>query len=127
MRSDAPGFVLDASALAVVRRSTYAQALIRVYADLDRPIVVPAAALVTAYAAGDVDAAEFDPPQFTVTALNQAVAPAVALIISAARTAVGIDTAHAAYEAATTGYPVVTTDAARYGGLAVVIDVEELP
>jgi hypothetical protein len=97
------------------------------YADLDRPIVVPAAALVSACAAGAVTPAEFDPPQFTVTALNQAVVPAVALIISSSSTPLAIESAHAVYEAATTGYPVVTTAADVYSGLAVVIDIEELP
>lgn len=127
MRSDAPGFVLDASALAMVRGSTYVQALIRVYAELDRPIVVPAAALVAACATGAVIAAEFDPPQFTVTALTQAVVPAVAQLISTTRGGLAIDAAHAAYEAATTGYPVVTASADSYAGLNVTITVEELP
>jgi hypothetical protein len=40
---------------------------------------------------------------------------------------VPIEVAHAAYEASATGYPVVTSDAGWYSGLAVHVDVEQLP
>ena len=127
MRSDAPGFVLDASALGALPRSAYAQALIRMYARLDRPIVIPAAALARAAGNGTVDAADFDPPEFTVTALNQAAAPGLAAVLGTARAPMTVEAAHAVYEAATTGYPVVTADTAAYDGLTVPIDLEVLP
>lgn len=127
MRSDAPGIVLDATALTAAPASTYVQALIRVCADLDRPIVVPAAALVAALASGSVDAADFDPPHFHVTALTQATAPALAYIIATATAPIGMDTAHAAYEAASTGFPIITTRGDAYSALRVPVDLEELP
>lgn len=127
MRSDAPGFVLDASALAALPRSAYAQALVRVYTELDRPIVIPACALVAACVTGRIRPAQFDPPEFSVTALNQAVVPAVAKVIADATSALSIDTAHAVYEAASTGFPVVTANSDAYAGLTITVDIEELP
>ena len=127
MRPDVPGVILDASALRTARQSIYVRTIIRVYARSDRPIVVPSTALVVACAAGDIEAAELDPPEITVTALTQAIAPAVAYLMSSAIRRVSIETAHTAYEASATGYPVVTTDAGAYAGLAVEVDVEQLP
>jgi hypothetical protein len=127
MRPDVPGVILDASALRTVRQSIYVRTIIRVYAHSDRPIVVPSTALVVACAAGDIEAAELDPPEITVTALTQAIAPAVAYLMSSAIRRVSIETAHTAYESSATGYPVVTTDAGAYAGLAVEVDVEQLP
>ena len=127
MRPDVPGVILDAGALRTARASIYLRTIIRVYAREDRPIVVPATALVLACASGDIDAAELDPPEITVTSLTQAIAPAIALLMSAATRPVSIEVAHTAYEASATGYPVVTTDAGWYFGLAVQVDVEQLP
>ena len=127
MRPDIPGVILDAGALRTARTSIYLRTIIRVYARAERPIVVPATALVVACAAGDIEAAELDPPEITVTALTQAIAPAVALLIATARNPIPIEIAHSAYEASATGYPVVTTDAAAYSHLAVHVDVEQLP
>src|SRR5947208_9981271 len=75
MRPDVPGVILDAGALVTARSSTYLRTIIRVYAREDRPIVVPATALVIAAATGQIEAAELDPPEITVTALTQATAP----------------------------------------------------
>jgi hypothetical protein len=127
VRPNVPGVILDAGALRTARASIYLRTIIRVYVREDRPIVVPATALVVACATGDIEAAELDPPEITVTALTQAIAPAVALLMASASRPVPIDVAHAAYEASATGYPVVTTDAEWYGGLAVAVDVEQLP
>jgi len=127
VRPDVPGVILDASALRTARQSIYVRTIIRVYVRGERPIVVPSTALVLACATGDIEATELDPPEITVTALSQAVAPAVALIMATAHAPVPIEVAHAAYEAATTGYPVVTTDAGAYSPLAVLVDVEQLP
>jgi len=127
VRPDVPGVILDAGALVTARSSTYLRTIIRVYAREDRPIVVPATALVIAAATGQIEAAELDPPEITVTALTQATAPAVALLMASATRPVPIEVAHAAYEASATGYPVVMTDAAWYSDLAVRVDVEQLP
>jgi hypothetical protein len=127
VRPDVPGVILDAGALRTARASSYLRTVIRVYVREDRPIVVPATALVVACATGDIEAAELDPPEITVTALTQAIAPAVALLMSTATRPIPIEVAHTAYEASATGYPVVTTDAGAYAGLAVHVDVEQLP
>ncbi|MGH3655665.1 MAG: hypothetical protein ACRDUA_03305 [Micromonosporaceae bacterium] len=127
MRPEVPGFILDASALRVSRHSLFARTLISRYARQDRPIVVPAAALVAAAGADWIDPAELDAPAITVTALTQAIAPAVALIMAGASAAPLVETAHTAYEAVATGYPVLTADRALYEKLAVRIDLEELP
>jgi hypothetical protein len=127
VRPDVPGFVLDATACAAAPRSIFARTLIRMYARQERPIVVPAAALVAACATGDVDAEEFEPAEFTVTALAEGIVPAVALIIATASAPTTIDVAHAAYEAVATGYPVVTVRPELYEVLTVPVDVEHLP
>lgn len=127
MRPGAAGIVIDTSALSVARVSLYLQSLIQVHAEHERPMIVPATALVTACVGGRISAEELDPPEFTVTALSQAIVPAIAVIVTSARGPVGIDVAHAAYEASATGYPVVTADPAPYRRLAVTIDVETLP
>jgi hypothetical protein len=127
VRPDVPGVVLDAGALRTARSSIYLRTIIRVYVREDRPIVVPATALVLAAATGEIEAAELDPPEITVTALTQAIAPAVALLMASASRPVPIEVAHTAYEASATGYPVVTTDPDWYSGLAVRVDVEQLP
>ncbi len=127
MRPDVPGFVLDATACAAAPRSIFARTLIQMYARQERPIVVPAAALVAACATGAVDAEEFEPAEFTVTALAEGIVPAVALIIASATAPTSIEVAHAAYEAVATGYPVLTTRPQLYEVLTVPVDVEQLP
>ena len=127
MRRDAPGVILDASVLRTARANIYVRTIIRFYAHANRPIVVPSTALVLACASGDIEAAELDPPEITVTALTQAIAPAVAHLMASAGRRVPIEVAHTAYEAAATGYPIVTTDADAYTGLAVELNVEQLP
>jgi hypothetical protein len=97
------------------------------YARQERPIVVPAAALVAACATGTVDAEEFEPAEFTVTALAEGIVPAVALIIASATAPTSIEVAHAAYEAVATGYPVVTARPQLYEVLTVHVDVKQLP
>jgi hypothetical protein len=127
VRPDVPGFVLDATALVAAPRSIFARTLIRMYVRNERPIVVPATALVVACATGAVTPEEFDPAEFTVTALTQSIVPAVALIIASASAPTPVEVAHAAYEAAATGYPVVTTRPQAYRALTTHIDVEQLP
>ena len=127
MRPDVPGFILDASALRIAPTNLYLRTLIGLYAQRDRPIVVPATALAVAAGAGWIDPTELDSPAVTVTSLTQAIAPAIALIISGATAPTVVETAHTAYEAIATKYPVVTADRAVYDTLAVRIDVEELP
>lgn len=127
MKPEIPGVILDATALRTARTSIYVRTIIRVYARQERPVVVPATALVVAVASGDIEPAELDPPEITVTALTQTIAPAVAHLIASAIRPVPIEVAHAAYEASVTGYPVVTADAGAYSGLAIRVDVEQLP
>lgn len=127
MRPDVPGFILDASALRVAPRNLFIQTLINLYATRDRPIVVPATALVVAAGAGWIDPAELDSPAVTVTGLTQAIAPAVSLIIAGASAPTSVETAHTAYEAVATRYPVLTADRSTYDALAVRIDVEDVP
>lgn len=127
MRPDVPGFILDATALRAAPGSVFVRTLISLYASRQRPIVVPATALVVAAGAGWIHAAELDPPAITVTVLTQAIAPAVALIISGSTHQIPPEVAHVAYEAVATGYPVLTTEPAAYADLAVSIDIEEVP
>ena len=89
--------------------------------------MVPATALVVAAGAGWIDPAELDNPAVTVTDLTQAIAPAVSLIIAGASVPVLADTAHTAYEAVATRYPVLTADPSAYEPLSVRIDVEHIP
>jgi hypothetical protein len=79
VRPKVPGVILDAGVLRTARTSVYVRTIIRVHARAGRPIVVPSTALVLACASGDIEAAELDPPEITVTALTQTIAPAVAL------------------------------------------------
>ncbi|NUS45482.1 MAG: hypothetical protein HOQ24_17545 [Mycobacteriaceae bacterium] len=127
MKHDAAGVVLDTSALCRTHTSHYLQALIVWHANDFRPMIIPSVALAAAAVTGRVAAVEFDPHPFTVTALSQAIVPAVALIASTAKTPIGLDIAHAAYEARATGYPIVTDRPDLYQALAVDVDLEELP
>ncbi|MBN1172776.1 MAG: hypothetical protein JXA67_11430 [Micromonosporaceae bacterium] len=127
MRPDVPGVILDAGALRTAKASIYVRTIIRVYSRSDRPIVVPSTALVMACATGHIEAWELDPPEITVTALTQTIAPAVAYLMASVVRPVPIEVAHAAYESSATGYPIVTTDAGAYSGLVIDVDVEQLP
>lgn len=127
MRPDIPGVILDTGALRTAKTSIYVRTIIRVYSRDERPIVVPSTSLVMACSTGHLETWELDPPEITVTALTQTIAPAIAYLMASANRPVPIDVAHTAYEASATGYPVVTTDAGAYSGLAVDIDVEQLP
>lgn len=121
------GIILDASGLRAARTSLFARTVLRNLTQRQRPIIVPSTALVLAAGAGWVNPIELDRPAVTVTGLSQAIAPAVAIIISEAHGKVSVDVAHAAYEAAATGHLVLTADASAYANLPVLIDVEEIP
>lgn len=127
MRPETPGFVLDASAIAEVPDSGYLFSLLRVYGDMDRPIVLPASALTVACAQTGLDPARFDDPSFTVTALHQPVVPALVYLLTDTTGGITLEDAHAAYDAASTGLVLVTADADRYAGMPVAIDIDELP
>ncbi|MGH3739051.1 MAG: hypothetical protein ACRDT6_26150 [Micromonosporaceae bacterium] len=101
--------------------------MLRNLTQRQRPIIVPSTALVIAAGAGWINPIELDRPAVTVTGLSQAIAPAVAIIISEAHGKIGVDVAHAAYEAVSTGHLVLTADSSAYVNLPVMIDVEEIP
>jgi hypothetical protein len=120
------GIILDASAIVALPRSFYARSLVRVFAKNDRPIVVPALALTAACLTGETQAAWFDPPQYTVTAVNQPVVARLVDIIRRMTGPVPLDIAHCGYEALTTGFPLVTATGSPYAGLPEPVELYEL-
>jgi hypothetical protein len=122
----AAGIILDPSAIVALPTSFYARTLVRVFAKQDRPIVVPALALTAACLTGRTDPAWFDPPEYTVTAVNDAVIPGLVRVVNAMTRPAALDVIHCAYEALTTGFPIVTAAGDLYTGLPQPVELYEL-
>lgn len=123
MRPNAPGTILDASALIALPRSIYARTLVSFSIRERRPLVIPSTSLYVA-ALGGADPADFDTADFTVTPLSQAIVPGLVALANAATGPLSTDVCHAAWEATVTGYPVLTADTGPYAPLGAGIDLD---
>lgn len=123
----AAGAILDASALRALAGSIYARTVVDVAVRERRPLLIPATCLYRAALPDDhgaaADPADFDTTDFVVTPLSQEIVPAL-VAVAAAGGPIGIDICHAAWEAAATGYSVLTGDPGRYRPLAGRIDLD---
>jgi len=123
---NSPGIVLDASAIVALPGSAYAQSLVRVFAKMNRPIIVPALSLAAACLTGRVRAAAFDDPAFTVTAVSQPMVPDLVDLVLTSVIPLTLDSAQAAHHAVTGGSVLVTAAGDRYRGLASPVWLDEL-
>jgi hypothetical protein len=125
VRPNSPGTILDASVLIALPRSIYAQTIIDLSVRMGRPLVIPAAALYAAVVAG-IDPAAFDADGYTITPVNQAIIPGLAALARTASGPVELEIVHTAWEAHSTGYPVLTESPGPYAYLTIGIDLEIL-
>ena len=123
MRPNAPGTILDASALLALPRSIYARTLVDVSIREGRPLVIPAASLYAAALQG-ADPDDFDTIDYTVTALSQTAIPGMLAIARTATGPIDWDLCQVAWEATATGYPVLTDNPGPYAYLSIPIDLE---
>lgn len=122
------GIILDTSALRAAHGSLFVRHVLRTLVQKDRPIVVPATALVTAAGRQWLDPAEIDSASVTVTSLSQAIAPGVARIIARAGGTFPVDLAHGVYEQLATDkrYPILTADPKAYDALGLPLYLEPI-
>jgi hypothetical protein len=123
VRPNAPGTILDTSLLAALGRSIYAKTIVDFSVREGRPLIIPAACLYAAALEG-VAPELFDADGYTVTAMSQSVVPGMASLALAATGAVGMDHVQVAWEAVSTGYPVLTDNPGPYAYLNIPIDLE---
>ncbi|WP_280427824.1 hypothetical protein [Nocardia brasiliensis] len=123
MRPNAPGTILDASALIALPRSIYARTMVDFSVREGRPLIIPAASLYAAALAG-IAPETFDADGYTVTPVSQSTVPGMAALASTATGDIGIDYVQVAWEAQVTGYPVLTDNPGPYAYLNVPIDLE---